>query len=166
MWDTTYVEYTSKYFWKKDLKNILDKIRFTFVSGTRTNPISQAYFVNKFSFHHTTRTCSRSLVGSQREVPSHLSMLVVHFPPPPIITQRKIRAPFSQPKKNAHKMIKMLYITSDWNHSNWAQTRLLSVIPLPNPEMRRALMDTVIRVNPQVSQTLQLTSTSAETIIF
>jgi hypothetical protein len=55
----------------------------------------------------------------------------------------------------------MLYITSDYNHSHWAQTQLLSVIPRPIPERHRALMDKVI--NPQVSQTLQLTSTRAET---
>jgi len=80
---------SSKYFWKEDLTNILEKIKFKFVSRARTNPISQAYSVNKFLFHHIRRKCSSSLVCSQSEIPSHLSMLYVHFPPPLIITQRQ-----------------------------------------------------------------------------
>jgi hypothetical protein len=82
MCEATYVVYTSKYFWKEDLKKIPEKIKFRFVSGARTSPISQAYSVYKYSFHHTTRTCSSSLVRSQSEVPLHRSVLVVHFPRP------------------------------------------------------------------------------------
>jgi len=59
--------------------------------------------------------------------------------------------------------IKTLYITSDRNHSNWVQTRLLSVIPPPVPERQQSLVDAVI--NPQVSHILQLNATTAETII-
>jgi hypothetical protein len=60
------------------------------------------------------------------------------------------------------RKIKMLYITSNLNHLNWAKTPMASAIPVPVKQW--ALMDTVIKL--RVSQTLQRVSTSAQTIIF